>query len=53
MSEKTNIDKVALEFITVYKRVKDRNLQTSRFRSEKELLKSNQGKRGRLDKIKK
>lgn len=52
MSGKANIDKVALEFITVYKRIKDRSLQIRRIEGEK-LSKINSRKRGRLDKINK
>lgn len=51
MSEKSNIDKVALDFITVYKRIKDKRRKTHRSVRGEGLVRNEAGKRGRLDKI--
>lgn len=51
MSGQTSIDKIALDFITVYKRLKDKRSGAGKVRKEEEgLLRRNPGRRQRLDK---
>lgn len=51
MSGQTSIDKIALDFITVYKRYLEKRSGARRERNDEEgLLRRNPGRRQRLDK---